>query len=415
MVDNNKLIPLIHKFVKEQAQKFPPSQPIIKSDPKWAKLLQTGTQLWLDTGDIDEASKIWCKEFSALTTNNTLLNKEVQKGIYDSLIKDTADILTKTFGKMSSQDLLLEIGFVLNAVHGMRLARSFMCHVSVELHTDLADDIDKTIYYAERYFLINPDLFYIKVPLTPAGYLSARKLRQKNIPVNFTLGFSARQNYVAALLSNPSFVNVFMGRINATVIDNKIGNGKNVGEKVTAATQRELIALRKQEASNSLLIGASMRDSSQLTSLAGMDVFTIPPKVASEYHEKPLPTVIENRIPIDPMVELGTELAVFTTLWTVTTTFKDCVNKLLLKNLDNISTDELIAHFESAGFKDFLPEWDNNSIKTIMSDGKIPVYERWKNELRSGKIGLDALLNKAGLLAFTADQKALDDRIKSLL
>src|SRR5665647_1743164 len=63
------------------------------SDPFWQNLKKTGTELWLDTGDIEEASKIWTSEMTALTTNNTLLNNEIQKGIYDDLILRSRDIL----------------------------------------------------------------------------------------------------------------------------------------------------------------------------------------------------------------------------------------------------------------------------------------------------------------------------------
>ncbi len=44
------------------------------SDPFWARLRDLGTELWLDTGDIEGAERLWRAEFSALTTNNTLLN-----------------------------------------------------------------------------------------------------------------------------------------------------------------------------------------------------------------------------------------------------------------------------------------------------------------------------------------------------
>ncbi|MBN2764675.1 MAG: hypothetical protein JXR41_16395, partial [Bacteroidales bacterium] len=54
-----------------------------RTDPFWQALRDTGTELWLDTGDIEEAEANWSGEMSALTTNNTLLNNEIQKGIYD--------------------------------------------------------------------------------------------------------------------------------------------------------------------------------------------------------------------------------------------------------------------------------------------------------------------------------------------
>ena len=56
--------------------------------PLWSRLRELGTKLWLDTGDMDEAARLWTDDFTALTTNNTLLNREIQKGLYDTWIPD---------------------------------------------------------------------------------------------------------------------------------------------------------------------------------------------------------------------------------------------------------------------------------------------------------------------------------------
>ncbi|MHC4511481.1 MAG: transaldolase family protein, partial [Planctomycetota bacterium] len=134
-----------------------------------------GTRLWLDTGDMDVASKLWCEAFEALTTNNTLLNKEIQKGLYDNLIIEAASAIKDAAPDIGKKELILEIAFVLNAYHGLRLVEIFDAHVSVELHTDLGNDIDRSVAYGKRYYEICPERFYVKVPLTPAGLIAARK------------------------------------------------------------------------------------------------------------------------------------------------------------------------------------------------------------------------------------------------
>ena len=65
------------------AGRYGRSRIYIKTQKAWSKLREIGTRLWLDTSDIEMAKELWSSEFEALTTNNTLLNKEVQKGIYD--------------------------------------------------------------------------------------------------------------------------------------------------------------------------------------------------------------------------------------------------------------------------------------------------------------------------------------------
>jgi len=415
MIPSDKLIGTVKAFVREGFHHvFGKPKTTASPDPEWKKLLDTGTALWLDTGDIDEARKLWCAEFAALTTNNTLLNREVQKGIYDGLVKKAAAAVKKTEPGIGDSDLMLEIAFILNAYHGLRLVETFDVKVSVELHTDLAHDVDRTVRYGKRYFDICPERFYVKVPLTPAGYLAARKLGSMGVPINFTLGFSARQNYLAALLTRPSFVNVFMGRLNAFAADNHMGDGKNVGEKATLSTQRELLALRRQNRTKTMLIGASMRDSSQVVSLAGLDVYTMPPKVAAGYRASPAPS-LTSQVHVDPPVELGAEAGLFRSLWEVPPAFKNCVDQLLKQDVDNMKPDAMVRHFGSSGFTDFLPSWNAADAKTIGTDGKIPVYEHWKSRLKNGEVGLDAIMNAAGFYSFAGDQKAFDDRVRSLL
>lgn len=390
----------------------------LHADPAWAAVRATGTQLWLDTGDIDEIKKLFTAEFSALTTNNTLLNAEIQKGIYDDFVPHAAKVLRAAAPGISEEDLLLEIAFVLNAKHALRLVALFDAHVSVELHTGLAHDVARSVAYGRRYHAICPERFIVKIPFTAAGLLSARQLVQESVRINFTLGFAARQNYLIARFTNPNWVNVFMGRLNAFVSDNHLGSGENVGEKATLATQRALLDLRKRGESQSHLIGASMREGAQVATLAGLDVFTMPPKVAAAYHKTPA-NALTSHVHDDPPVGFAEgvqEHAIGAdTLWEVPDAFKICVESLLAKDATVLSPADIERHFRDADLGGFFPAWSEADIETITKDGKIPKYPAWQEQLTSGKVGLDALLNLAALRSFVTDQAALDQRVKSFL
>ena len=261
MADMNAIASRVHELVREGFDhEFGKPRVPMKADAHWRAIRDVGTTLWLDTGDMEEATRLWVAEFEALTTNNTLLNKEVQKGIYDGLVGKAAAAIREVAPDLEQPELLLEVAFVLNAYHGLRLVEQFDAHVSVELHTDLAHDVERTVAYGKRYYDICPERFYVKVPLTPAGYLGARKLAECGVPINFTLGFSARHNYVAALLSRPSYVNVFMGRLNAFVSDSGLGDGRNMGEKATLYTQRVLVGLRAAELRRRPAVPARLRE-----------------------------------------------------------------------------------------------------------------------------------------------------------
>ena len=392
-------------------------EPAAESHPAWLKLRQLGTRLWLDTGDIAGASKHWTDEFEALTTNNTLLNREVQKGIYDAFI---AEILSSSavLQDLDAEQKTIELALILNARHGLKLVDRFDAWVSVELHTALADDQEKTVWYGQRLYDICPERFIIKVPLTPAGYLAARTLADRGVQVNFTLGFSARQNYLAALLAQPAFVNVFLGRLNSFVADNDLGDGENVGEKTLTASQRAVSELRFQRELTTHQIAASMRSGDQVSALAGADVMTLPLSVADEFVSSPLSS--EELIPLTDQrhavnLEPGDAQDITRVLWEVTPNFKVAARELLDQPLDEFEADDLRSFFAARELGDLFPAWSEQDIQTIVADGKFPRYHHWVDRLHENDVALDALMSESGLKRFAADQEALDARIEDHL
>ncbi len=385
--------------------------------PVWTRLGAIGTELWLDTGDMDDAERLWSAEFTALTTNNTLLSKEVGKGIYDDLIRSAVSELRTMDGELSNESLVQEIGILLNAHHGLRLVEKFNCRVSVELHTDLADDLEGSLAVGRRLHAVCPSHFIVKVPLTPSGVLIARRLVKDGVPVNFTLEFSARQNYVVARLANPNYVNVFLGRLNSFVADHGLGDGKMVGEKATLASQRELISLRR-DGGQTRQIAASMRSAEQVATLAGVDVFTMPIAVAEGMPALALdPAAVASQVEMDPQVGVNPDVApqVLAALWTVGDDLRASLDALSRENLGSFSGDDLARFLRERGHQDIFPTWSADDLKAIADDGKIPSYPRWQKAFEAGELGLDAALNAAGHASFSADQAALDNRIRSML
>ena len=385
--------------------------------PVWTTLRAQGTDLWLDTGDLEEADRLWSAEFSALTTNNTLLSKEVGKGIYDELIREAVAELRRAAPAIGDDELVKEIGLLLNAHHGLRLVERFGCRVSVELHTDLAHDQAGSLAAARRLHAICPSHFIVKVPLTPTGILVARALVAEEIPVNFTLEFSARQNFVVASVANPDYVNVFLGRLNSFVADHGLGDGRMIGEKATLSSQRELLRLR-QAGGKTRQIAASMRESGQIETLAGVDVFTMPTAVAQGMPNLELDaTTLSSQVNNDPSIDLseGAARSTVDALWTVPETLKDSVAALIREDLNHYSGDDFASFMRSRGHQDLFPAFSDADVQNIAADGKIPSYPRWREAFEAGEVGLDAVFNVAGHASFAIDQQALDDRIRSML
>jgi transaldolase len=385
---------------------------LFSEDSFWKGLRGVGTELWLDTGDMDAASKIWTREFSALTTNNTLLNKEVQKGIYDEVIRDAGGLL----GSLDASQRVMEIAFILNALHGLRLVKHFNALVSVELHTATAEDVEAAVGYGRRYSRISPKNFIVKVPLTTAGFLATRMLRAEGIPVNFTLGFSARQNYLITSFASPSYVNVFLGRLNSYVADNKLGDGLMVGEKATLASQASVTAVSLQARKPTRQIAASMRGGSQVRDLAGVDVMTIPTATAAEARQK-LDGKWTSRLRESYRVTFAKGVderkSGLTALWDVTEKEEKLAASLVQEAPGSARELEERAH--ELGLGSLFPRLSQQDAAALASDGKIPHHERWAARIEKGELAVDSLLTLAGLASFTADQKALDDRIRRLM
>jgi transaldolase len=381
-----------------------------KPNPFWSSLKKTGTELWLDTGDIEEAKQNWSAEMSALTTNNTLLNNEIQKGIYDDFIAESLTIVKE----LPEEKRVPEIAFILNALHGLRLAKRFGGYVSVELHTDTANDIESIIDYGKRFHEICPELFIVKVPYTPSGFLGARKLKDAGVKINFTLEFSARQNVLVTMLTRPDYLNVFLSRIGVYLVDNKLGDGQGAGEMAVLSSQKWVKKLSGRNPWATKLIVASLLDYKQLELLAGADVYTIPTKVAAEgianLSGKFSPRMDEN-YPVflfDSARDASIEK-----FWEV----DDKVLKLghqLVSNLP-LSAEEFVERAHDAGCGDMFPWLTSREESEIAKDGRIPVHSRWAEKIRKGDIAPDTLLTLAGLAVFTKSQDELDNRIKKII
>ena len=79
----------------------------VESDPLLARLKSLGTEVWVDTGELEKAQDIWKQEMTALTTNNTLANQVVQSGIMDQVIEDTIRKIRDEGLELSKDELIL--------------------------------------------------------------------------------------------------------------------------------------------------------------------------------------------------------------------------------------------------------------------------------------------------------------------
>jgi len=381
-----------------------------REHPVWKGLEAEGTQPWLDTGDWDAIEPLWNRHFHGLTTNNTLLNREVQRGLYDDLVAQADQLLND----LPTAQRVAEIALILNARHALRLVERFGCQVSVALHTDLAFDEEGTLAHARRLHEICPENFVVKVPWTPSGLIATRQLRQEGIRVNLTLGFSARQNYVATALANPSYVNVFLGRLGAYVANNHLGDGQFVGEKATLASQREVsVFARGLPQSETQQIAASIRDPLQVELLAGVDVITMPPDIAQRAGENPAQvwrSRLNEEYEVTLAADINKEALRLDKLWSIPAQLRKLVEQMILRPPS--TAEELTATAGEYAFSDLFWSISEEDFAVLAADGKIPQHARWGDRILRDETAIDSLLTGAGLAAFSHSQSELDQRIR---
>ncbi len=384
----------------------------------WLRVREAGSKLWLDTGDLDGARALWSPSFSAMTTNNTLLNRQVQTGRYDDLIAKAASEIRQAAPEVNERVLIREIAFILNAYHGLRLVEAFDAFVSVELHTDLACNIEGAVAYAQRYHEICPERFIVKIPLTAEGLVAAARCSAVGVPINLTLGFSARHNLLVATVTKCDYCNVFCGRLNQVVADNHLGSGQWVGEKAVAGSQCVVADLRRRGISDTRQIAASLRSGDQVTALAGVDVLTLPPEAASEFLSSQ-PTDLSPGVerPFEPVWADDDTIDAYglSTLWDIPDRLPATADEIAQMDMAHIDGGVIRRVLDARGLQDVLGVWTDRDAERAAADGKIPQLAAWRYRLAARQIGLDAVMTLSGLLSFAADQKAMDDRISSHL
>ncbi len=143
----------------------------------------------------------------------------------------------------------------------------------------VADALDRAaapLALAERYLAcgralaaLAPGRIWVKLPITRAGALAARPLRQEGIPITFTACYEPAQVLVAAALG-ADYIAPYLGRI---------GDLGRDGPATLVAMQRCVAGL----GTPLRLLVASLRRPEDLAMLAaeGLDTFTIGPQIAA--------------------------------------------------------------------------------------------------------------------------------------
>lgn len=252
--------------------------------------LKQYTTIVADTGDFQSIKAYAPRD---ATTNPSLILKAVQKDEYRPLL-DQAIRDHGNKGKDAVIDHLL-------VAFGREILKLIPGRVSTETDARLSFDTEATI--AKGRTLINlyeaagipRERILIKIASTWEGIRAAEVLEREGIRCNMTLLFALPQA-IACAQANVQLISPFVGRI-YDWYKKSTGQEYQGAEDPGVQSVRRIYDYYRKFGYATEVMGASFRNTSQITELAGCDLLTISPELLQKLSESDAP--IERKLSIE--------------------------------------------------------------------------------------------------------------------
>ena len=238
--------------------------------------LKQMTDVVADTGDVEAIARYKPRD---ATTNPSLLLKAVQLPAYKSLFDEVRQWATAQTD--SSQIVLAQSCDRLAVEIGTGILKMIPGRVSSEVDARLSFDTAATIARARHLIAmyeekdITRDRVLIKIASTWEGIEAARQLEQESIQCNLTLLFGFAQARACAD-AGVFLISPFVGRI----LDwHKAKSGQEYSAENDPGVQsvKRIYRYYKANNYNTVVMGASFRNTGEIEQLSGCDRLTISP------------------------------------------------------------------------------------------------------------------------------------------
>jgi len=239
-----------------------------------------------DTGDFASIKQYQPRD---ATTNPSLLLKAATMGEYQALVAGTLATAKKESGK--------DVGAAMDRLavaFGLEILKIVPGRVSTEVDARLSFDREATIAKARRLIALYEaagtprERILIKIAATWEGIQAAAALKQDGIRCNLTLLFSFAQA-VACAEAGVQLISPFVGRI----LDwHKKSSGKSEfapSEDPGVLSVTRIYNHYKKHGYATEVMGASFRNTGEITELAGCDLLTIAPALLEELRKSSAP------------------------------------------------------------------------------------------------------------------------------
>lgn len=243
--------------------------------------LKKFTTVVADTGDFESI-----KEYAPqdATTNPSLILKAAKQDEYKHLVEKA--VKDHSSSSLTGDALVESVIDQILILFGEEILKIVPGRVSTETDARLSFDLDGTVAKARQLIGMyeangtSRDRILIKIASTWEGIKAAEILEKEGIKCNLTLMFSLVQA-IACAEANIQLISPFVGRIydwykNSTGIDYKGAEDPGV------QSVQEIYSYYKKFGYKTEVMGASFRNVSQITELAGSDLLTISPDLLEQ-------------------------------------------------------------------------------------------------------------------------------------
>ncbi len=244
--------------------------------------LKTMTDVVADTGDIEAI-----KKYAPLdaTTNPSLLLKAAALPHYQSLLNDAVAWAANQGGDSAQQ--LANAGDKFAVAIGQEILSIIPGRVSTEVDARLSFDTAATTEKAKRLIDlyeqsgISRERILIKIASTWEGIKAAEQLEKDGINCNLTLLFGFSQA-AACADAGVFLISPFVGRILDWYKANTDKKDYTPAEDPGVISVTNIYNYYKANGYNTVVMGASFRNTGEIESLAGCDRLTISPALLEE-------------------------------------------------------------------------------------------------------------------------------------
>ncbi|WP_448211479.1 transaldolase [Colwellia sp. MEBiC06753] len=244
--------------------------------------LKQMTTVVADTGDIEAIAKFQPQD---ATTNPSLLLKAASLPAYQALLTQACE-WAKTQSNDAKQQVL-DAADKLSVLIGLEILKVVPGRISTEVDARLSFDTAASVAKAEKLIAlyneagISNDRILIKLASTWEGIKAAEILEKKGINCNLTLLFSFAQAQACAE-AGVYLISPFVGRILDWYKANTDKKEYAPLEDPGVVSVTEIYNFYKAQGYNTVVMGASFRNTGEVLALAGCDRLTISPQLMDE-------------------------------------------------------------------------------------------------------------------------------------